>query len=100
MAIIKASYKLLLRFQNPVCQIIMIGSDPILKEIPDNRQFWRFNLKERKLKLNQVIKQTTERCKLRLALPQTPLITSEDISRIVKLCPKEKFIVASPSKTR
>jgi len=84
-----------------VRQTVVIGSDRTVKEIADD--FGVSYLKERKHGLNQAIKQATEWCIQNnansiLVLPaDIPLITPEDINRIVKLCPKENSVVISPS---
>jgi len=85
-----------------ICQTVVTGSDRTVKELADN--FGASYLEDRKHELNQAIKEATEWCIRKnansiLILPaDIPLVTSEDINRMIRICHKEKSIVISPSR--
>ena len=82
-------------------QIIVLGSDPAVKEVAS--KFGVKYIKDKKLDLNQAIKQVTHYCVKECAdavliLPaDIPLIVTDDIQQINYLCSKGFSLVISPS---
>ncbi|MFQ6074046.1 MAG: 2-phospho-L-lactate guanylyltransferase [Candidatus Bathyarchaeia archaeon] len=84
-----------------VRETVVISSERTVEELADN--FAVSYLEERRHELNHAVKQATEWCIRNnassvLILPaDIPLVTSEDINRMVELCPKRACVVISPS---